>query len=54
MSGGSYYSQNSFVLHFGLGAVTEVDGIAVRWPDGSVQKVGRQGVDGTVRITEPK
>ena len=54
MSGGSYYSQNSFVLHFGLGAVTEVDGIAVRWPDGSVQKVWRQGVDGTVRITEPK
>ena len=39
MSGGSYYSQNSLVLHFGLGAATAVDSIEVRWPSGQVQKL---------------
>ena len=38
MSGGSYYSQNSFTLHFGLGTAKEVDRLEVRWPGGEVQK----------------
>lgn len=38
MSGGSYYSQNSFTLHFGLGAAREADRLEVRWPGGEVQK----------------
>ena len=32
--GGSYYSQNDFRVHFGLGAATSVDRIEVRWPNG--------------------
>jgi hypothetical protein len=52
MSGGSFYSNNSFTLHFGLGAATAVDGIELRWPSGTVQKVGKTAADQTLKITE--
>ena len=32
--GGSYYSQNDFRIHLGLGSHTRVDRIDVRWPNG--------------------
>jgi enediyne biosynthesis protein E4 len=34
MSGSSYYSQNDFRLHFGLGQATKVDGVELAWPSG--------------------
>jgi hypothetical protein len=37
MSGGSFYSQNSMVLHFGLGKAAVVDRLQIRWPSGLVQ-----------------
>jgi hypothetical protein len=37
MSGGSFYSQNSFTLHFGLGSAAAVDDLEIRWPSGKVQ-----------------
>lgn len=52
MSGGSYYSQNSFILHFGLGATTQVDRVSVRWPSGILQTIGPQQCDRTLQITE--
>ncbi|MBV9267907.1 MAG: CRTAC1 family protein [Acidobacteriaceae bacterium] len=52
MSGGSYYSQNSFTLHFGLGQATQVDTIEVRWPSGIVQKLGPSSADRTLSVTE--
>jgi hypothetical protein len=52
MSGGSYYSNNSFTLHFGLGAATAVDGIEIHWPSGTVQKIGKTVADRTLNITE--
>jgi len=52
MSGGSYYSQNSFTLHFGLGQTTEVENVEIRWPSGIVQTTGKVPVDQTLRITE--
>ena len=52
MSGGSYYSQSSFTLHFGLGAASEVDSIEVRWPSGIVQAIGKTPVNQTVKISE--
>ncbi len=52
MSGGSYYSQNSLTLHFGLGQATEVDSIEIRWPSGIVQNVGKVKADQTMKITE--
>ena len=52
MSGGSYYSQNSFTLHFGLGGASEVDNIEVRWPSGVVQTIGKTPANQTVKISE--
>ena len=37
MSGGSYYSQNSMTLYFGLGAAEKIDRIELRWPSGITQ-----------------
>jgi hypothetical protein len=33
-SGSSYISSNDLRLHFGLGSITTIDHIAVRWPSG--------------------
>ena len=52
MSGGSYYSQNSFTLHFGLGAAKEADRLEVRWPGGDVQKWVKVPGSQTVHIQE--
>jgi ASPIC and UnbV./FG-GAP repeat. len=52
MSGGSYYSQNSFTLHFGLGAATVADLVEVRWPAGRVQQWKNVVAGQTVRIVE--
>jgi enediyne biosynthesis protein E4 len=52
MSGGSYYSQNSFTLHFGLGPATEADGIEVRWPSGRIQQWKKVAAGQTVNIVE--
>jgi hypothetical protein len=34
MSGSSYYSQNDFRLHFGLGGATKADSVELNWPSG--------------------
>ena len=34
MSGSSYYSQNDFRLHFGLGGATKADTVEIAWPSG--------------------
>ena len=34
MSGSSYYSQNDFRLHFGLGRATKADSVDITWPSG--------------------
>src|SRR6202041_1654230 len=38
MSGGSYESSNDQRLHFGIGQATTVDGVEIRWPDGTVEQ----------------
>ena len=35
-SGGSYYSQNDFRVHFGLDQAKKVDQVEIRWPSGTV------------------
>ncbi|HEX4165836.1 MAG TPA: CRTAC1 family protein [Bryobacteraceae bacterium] len=52
MSGGSYYSQNSFTLHFGLGEQTEANGVDIRWPSGLEQRLGKVAADQTLKVTE--
>jgi hypothetical protein len=38
MSGGSFYSQNDMTLYFGLGKVSAVTRLEIRWPNGEVQE----------------
>ncbi len=52
MSGGSFYSQNSMTLYFGLGSATKIDRLEVRWPAGSTQKWAGVEANRTLRITE--
>ena len=52
MSGGSYYSQNSFTLHFGLGAAKEADRLEIRWPSGAIQTLTKVAASRMLRITE--
>ena len=52
MSGGSYYSQNSFVLHFGLGKADTVDQLEIRWPNGAVQTWKSLAVNQKIVATE--
>lgn len=44
VTAGSYLSQGSHVLHWGLGTASRVDRLEVHWPGGQVQRL--EGVDG--------
>jgi len=48
-----YLSQNDPRLHFGLGDLTTVDEIEVRWPSGAVQKLNDVAADQQLTIREP-
>jgi hypothetical protein len=39
-AGSGFAAQNSFVLHFGLGAATPEE-VEIRWPSGRVQRIER-------------
>jgi hypothetical protein len=52
MSGGSYYSQNSLVSHFGLGGISAVDQLAIRGPSGLLQNWNALAVNQKVIATE--
>lgn len=50
--GGSYYSQSSFTLHFGLAGAKAVDQVEVRWPNGAKQTWKALATGRTHRLTE--
>jgi enediyne biosynthesis protein E4 len=50
--GMSYQSAQDPRLHFGLGQRSEIDAIEVKWPSGTVSKVGRLKSDQIVAIKE--
>lgn len=52
MSGTSFYSQNSFTLHFGLGKAAQAERVEVRWPNGDVQTWEKVAGGRTVHLTE--
>jgi hypothetical protein len=52
LSGGSYFSQNSFTLYFGLGKSDRVDRIEVRWPMGETQVWPGVAANRTIGLTE--
>jgi enediyne biosynthesis protein E4 len=52
VSGGSYFSQSSLTLYFGLGQAEKADRIEVRWPSGGTQTWSGIQANRTVLITE--
>lgn len=44
--------QSSLIAHFGLGSATAVDSVEIRWPGGHIQRIGSQGVNQLLNITE--
>ena len=51
-TGGSYLSGSDARVHFGLGAVSGVDRIEIRWPDGARQSVVAPVADRETRVKE--
>ncbi|CAN5873631.1 hypothetical protein BH11BAC7_BH11BAC7_16530 [soil metagenome] len=51
-SGEGYGLQNSFTLHFGLGAETAIDSAIVIWPSGIVDQLGTTPGDQTITLLE--
>ena len=51
-SGSSYCSQSQLALTFGLKQDAKVDSVEVRWPSGTVQKLGAQAINKVLTITE--
>jgi hypothetical protein len=54
LSGGSYLSQNHMRVHFGLGDVTRVDRVRIRWPNGNTEELGPVETDRVIAISEEK
>jgi hypothetical protein len=48
----SFESASDRRLHFGLGASTRVDSITIRWPSGTVDRLGSQTVDQELVVEE--
>jgi hypothetical protein len=54
VSGGSgFCSQNQRRLHFGLGKVTRVDKVQIRWPSGKTQTLSSPELDRVHTVQEP-
>jgi hypothetical protein len=53
-AGSSYLSQSDGRLHFGLGAATRIEEIAIRWPSGAVQALHDVPADQILTIVEPR
>jgi enediyne biosynthesis protein E4 len=54
MSGSSYYSQNDFRLHFGLGRATKADSVEVAWPSGVKESFANLAANQLVVLQEMK
>ncbi len=51
-SGSSYISNNDMRVHFGLGSVTKVDFVQIRWPSGTVERFENVPVDSIQTLKE--
>ncbi|MDM7917489.1 MAG: FG-GAP-like repeat-containing protein [Candidatus Eisenbacteria bacterium] len=51
-TGSGFLSQNSRIVHFGLGKATIVDSVVVRWPSGIVQRRAGVGINQTLALNE--
>jgi hypothetical protein len=53
-AGGSYLSQDSIWLEFGIGSANMVEEISIRWPSGTEQTIKNVPVDQILEIIEPE
>ena len=53
-AGGSYLSQDSIWLEFGIGSANMVEEISIRWPSGTEQIIKNVPVDQILEIIEPE
>lgn len=51
-SGSSYNSNSDFRVHFGLGSVTKLDSVQIRWPSGTVERFDNLRADTINTVTE--
>ncbi len=51
IAGSSYMSHSALTVHFGLGAVTRVERLTVRWPEGRVQVIEDLAVNRRLRLS---
>jgi enediyne biosynthesis protein E4 len=51
-SGSSYSSNNDMRLHFGLGKLTSVEAIEVRWPSGHIEVFPGVSADQMISLKE--
>ena len=51
-AGESYGTNNTAMLHFGLGATTQIDSIVIRWPAGTLQTIINPVADQFMTIIE--
>ena len=49
---GGYLSQSTRWIHFGLGAMTQIDSITVKWTDGTTTAVDKPMVDTRITVTQ--
>ena len=50
--GASYLSGNDLCLTFGLGSVTRVDTLQIRWHDGRIQQLGEMPIRQTITLSQ--
>ena len=51
---GSYQSQSTYWVHFGLAAASSADKLTVRWPSGTVQELANIPSNRRITIVEGK
>ncbi|HLF64955.1 MAG TPA: FG-GAP-like repeat-containing protein [Saprospiraceae bacterium] len=52
VGGSGYASQNSSVVHFGLGDLTSIDSVVIYWPSGLRQKSGKLKINQRYNVRE--
>ncbi|HEY6911936.1 MAG TPA: CRTAC1 family protein [Myxococcales bacterium] len=53
-AGNGFAAQSTNLVHFGLGARSQIDELAVRWPDGATEKFPPPPVDSAYRLVRGK
>jgi hypothetical protein len=53
-AGSGYASHNDMRVHFGLGSLSRVDELEIRWPSGRVQKLASPVLNQLLKIVEPR